>query len=139
MPKEVRESDFTAPVKQYKDIDLCFRRNPVTGDIAVKENENAIKQALKNLMLTRPGEKPFSPNVGSTIQDLLFEPLDQFTADRLEIEILSNIAQFDARIEVTDVEIRPSMRENGFICRLDFRIFGSPVVQEVDFVLQRPD
>ena len=73
MPKEVRESDFTTPVKQYKDIDLCFRRNPVTGDIAVKENENAIKQALKNLMLTRPGERPFSPNVGSTIQDLLFE------------------------------------------------------------------
>ena len=59
MPKEVRESDFTTPVKQYKDIDLCFRRNPVTGDIAVKENENAIKQALKNLMLTRPGERPF--------------------------------------------------------------------------------
>lgn len=139
MPKEVRERDFAIPVKQYKDIDICFRRNPVTGDVATKTNENAIKQALKNLMLTRPGEKPFAPMVGSEIQELLFEPLDEFTADRLEVEVLSNIAQFDARIEIVDIEVRPEFDDNGFFVRLDFRILGSPVVQEVDFVLQRPD
>lgn len=139
MPKELRERDFTQKVRQYKDIDICLRRNPVTNDIAVKKNEEAIKQALKNLMLTRPGEKPFSPYTGSNIPDLLFEPLDEFTADRLELEIINNVQQFDERIEITDISIIPDYEENAFIADFEFRIIGTPIVQEINFVLKRPE
>jgi len=139
MPKEVRERDFTKQVRQYRDVDICLRRNPVTNDIAIKKNEDAIKQALKNLMLTRPGEKPFAPDTGSNIPDLLFEPLDEFTADRLELEIINNVQQFDERIEITDISIIPDYEENAFIADFEFRIIGTPLVQEINFVLKRPE
>lgn len=139
MSKTVRRRDFTVPVKQYKDIDLCFRINPVTGDIATKTNEEAIKQALKNLMLTKPGEKPFNPNIGSRIHELLFEPLDDFTADALEAEIRNNVAQFDARIQIIDIDIVTLIYDNAYSATMEFRIIGSPVAQEINFVLKRPE
>lgn len=138
MPKELRERDFTVPVKQYKDIDLCLRRNPVTGDIAVKKGEAAIQQALKNLMLTRKGEKLFQPGVGSNIQNLLFEPLDEFAADRLELELINNVAQFDSRIEVVDIDIIPMFDDDAYYANMTYRIIGEPIVEELNFVLKRP-
>lgn len=138
MAKDVRERDFEIPLKKYKDVDLCFKRNPITGDIAVKKDERAIEQALKNVMLTRKGEKPFAPNVGSNISDILFEPMDAFSADRLERELIDNVGQFDERIRIIDVEVREDRSESGYICRIDYRIIGEPIVEQLNFVLKRP-
>ena len=70
-------------------------RNPFTKDIYGVSNENAIKQSIKNLVLTVPGEKPFQPLVGSRVNELLFEPLDPFIADSIKDEIINTIKQHE--------------------------------------------
>ena len=63
--------------KIYSDIDLRFTANPISGDVAKKYDVNAVKQSLRNLVLTQYYERPFQPNLGSPIYKLLFENLDQ--------------------------------------------------------------
>ena len=60
--------------RDFKDIDMSFLKNPFTNDISVVRNENAIKQALKNVMLTKTSEKVFDPEFGTNIWVSLFEP-----------------------------------------------------------------
>ena len=71
----------------YKDLSVSFKSNPSTGDFGIVKNENAIKQAVRNLLLTDLGERPFQPNIGSRIKGLLFEPWDVFSADEIKGEI----------------------------------------------------
>ena len=80
--KSIKGDSFSKS-RSFKDIGVNFSRNANTKDVAIVKNDNAIKQAVKNLILTVPGEKPFQPNVGSRISELLFEPLDPFTADSI--------------------------------------------------------
>ena len=68
-----------ATARIYSDIDMDFSSNPVTQDIYKKTNVEAVKQALKNIMLTPFYSKPFAPNYGSPIAGLLFEPMDNLT------------------------------------------------------------
>ncbi len=73
--------------RSFTDLSLGMVKNANTQDVAVVKNDNAIKQAIKNLIMTTPGEKPFQPLVGSNISKLLFEPLDDFTSDAIKQEI----------------------------------------------------
>ena len=88
--KKIKGSNFTES-RSFKDLSVGFTRNANTKDVAIVKNDNAIKQAVKNLILTVPGEKPFQPNVGSRISELLFEPLDPFTADSIKEEVINTI------------------------------------------------
>jgi len=68
--------------KQYTDIDINFNKNQFTNDVSVKLNDNAIRQSVMNIILTRQGERPFDPRFGVGLHQLLFEnisPLDKAT------------------------------------------------------------
>lgn len=79
--KQVTGREFKKS-RSFKDLSINLLLNPFTKDVSAVQNDNAIKQSIKNLVLTAPGEKPFQPNIGSRVRQLLFEPLDAFTADR---------------------------------------------------------
>ena len=64
----------------FKDVSMTFQTNPLTKDLIVLKNENAIARSVKNIVFTIPGEKPFDPNFGSRITDSLFENVDDITA-----------------------------------------------------------
>jgi phage baseplate assembly protein W len=114
-------------------------RNPFTDDISTVKNDNAIKQSVKNLVLTTPGEKPFQPLIGSKINDLLFEPLDAFTSDAIRDEIINTINQYEPRVDLTEVSVEPIYEGNKFSIEVEYRIVGLPVVETITFVLQRPE
>ena len=84
--KDIDGSDFKRS-RRSEDVNISLPKNPFTKDIYGVSNENAIKQSIKNLVLTVPGEKPFQPLVGSRVNELLFEPLDPFIADLSLIHI----------------------------------------------------
>ena len=114
-------------------------RNPFTKDIYGVSNENAIKQSIKNLVLTVPGEKPFQPLVGSRVNELLFEPLDPFIADSIKDEIINTIKQHEPRVDLTDVTVLPVYERNQINVSVEYRIVGLPIVENITFVLQRPE
>ncbi|WAX22843.1 hypothetical protein [Synechococcus phage S-M1] len=125
--------------RTFLDLNVALSRNPFTDDVSTVKNDNAIKQAVKNLVLTTPGEKPFQPLIGSRINNLLFEPLDAFTADAIRDEIINTINQYEPRVELTEVSVEPIYEGNKFSIEVEYRIVGLPVVETISFVLQRPE
>tara|TARA_Y200000002_G_scaffold380101_1_gene390819 strand:+ start:1033 stop:1452 length:420 start_codon:yes stop_codon:yes gene_type:complete len=125
--------------RSFKDFSVNFARNPFTDDLSVVHNDNSIKQAVKNIILTSPGEKPFQPLVGSSVNRLLFEPLDAFTADAVAEEIRTTINQYEPRVKLTKVNVTPIIEGNKLNVSLEYKIVGLPIVETIEFVLQRPE
>ena len=103
------------------------------------KNENAIKQSIKNLVLTQKGEKLFQPEIGSGVYELLFEPMDPFTADSIRDEIINTLGQYEPRITIQGVRVMPNEETNQFDVTVEYRIVGQPIVETVNFILQRPE
>ena len=135
--KKVGPDEFNIS-RSFKDVNISFAKNAVTKDTAIVKNENAIKQAIKNLVLTRPGEKHFQPEIGSEVYALLFEPLDDFTAETIQDEIINTINGNEDRVSLDSVICEVDEERNGFQVEISYRIVGIPLVEQISFVLQRP-
>ena len=125
--------------RSFKDLSINFSKNPFTDDLSVVNNDNSIKQAVKNLILTSPGEKPFQPLVGSSVNSLLFEPLDAFSVDTIRDEITLTINQYEPRVRLTNVDVTPIFEGNKLNVSIEYQIVGLPIVETIEFVLQRPE
>ena len=136
--KEIDSSELRRS-RRFDDLLISMKKNVFTDDVSTVKNNNAIKQSIKNLVLTTPGEKHFQPNVGSRVFNLLFEPLDAFTADAVKDEVINTINQYEPRVELTDVAVVPIEQGNKLSITIEYRIVGLPVVETIDFVLQRPE
>tara|TARA_B100000927_G_scaffold257589_1_gene225593 strand:+ start:205 stop:624 length:420 start_codon:yes stop_codon:yes gene_type:complete len=136
--KDIKGKDFKRS-RNFADLNIGLPLNPFTKDIYKVTNENSIKQAVKNLVLTVPGEKPFQPLVGSRVNELLFEPLDAFTADAIKEEVINTIKQYEPRVNLTKVEVTPIYANNKINIDIEYQIVGLPIVESISFVLQRPE
>ena len=112
-------------VRVYSDLDFNFTKHPVTGDVAVKLNENAIIGAVKNIVLTNRGERRFTPTFGSSILSQLFEPLDDMTAMNIKDEILTSITNHEPRVKVDYVNVTPNFDADGFDVTIRFYLLNS--------------
>ena len=120
----------------FKDINLSFKRHPVTNDVVAIRDEDAIKRSVKNIIFTILGEKPFNPLFGSTINNSLFELDTQFDAVRIQEEINSVLLNYEPRISniIATVTIPPD--ENAMNCTVQYDITGIPApTQQVDVLL----
>ena len=120
----------------FKDINLSFKRHPVTSDVITIRDEDAIKRSVKNIIFTILGEKPFNPLFGSTINNSLFELNTQFDAVRIQEEINSVLLNYEPRISniIATVTIPPD--ENAMNCTVQYDITGIPApTQQVDVLL----
>ena len=122
----------------FKDLNITFKPHPITGDLIVTKDEAAIKQAIVNLLLTNKGERFFDANLGSSISELLFEPLDFGTAAMVSAEVQNTLTFYEPRIKVLSVTAVPDFDQNGFDIELFFEIIGRedfPI--NVNFFLER--
>lgn len=110
--------------RTYSDLDAAFTMNPRTRDVANKLDDNAIRGALKNLIHTRHYERPFNPNLGCQIHDLLFEMNDQMTMFIAERAIQDSIQKFEPRITVLDIRVT-STEDNEMYIELTYKIKNS--------------
>ena len=101
------------------------------------KNENAIKQSVRNLILTMFGERPFQPTIGSRVKMLLFEPWDPFAVDTIKSEIFNCIKRLEPRVECTGVGLRDENDINSVHISIDYTIVGQQEVQNVDFLLEK--
>jgi len=92
-----------------KDFDLGFRKHPTTGKLIIKKDDEAIKQAVKNLVLTNHYEKPFHPEFGGNIRAQLFENFDSITKSQFETMINIAIENYEPRITLQSPEGKPSV------------------------------
>ena len=122
----------------FKDLNITFKKHPVTDDVVVSRDASAIKQAIVNLLLTNKGERLMNPNYGSDIRKYLFEPLDYGTAAQIKGNIQSTIDRFEPRISISDLKCLPNFNDNGFDVEMTYIIRGSdePPIS-VDIFLER--
>lgn len=121
----------------FKDVSATFQVNPINEDLIVTFNENAIARAVRNLVFTVPGEKPFQPTVGSQVSQLLFENFDRLTAQTIQKEITDTINNFEPRVDLTSVIVTPNFDSKAFDCIINYDIVGIDVLpQQLSFALQ---
>jgi phage baseplate assembly protein W len=126
-----------ATQKIFSDLDLTFKRTPVTGDVAMRYNEQAVIASVRNLLLTNFYERPFQPDVGSNLTGLLFEPATNITASILSDEIKSVITNYEPRAILNSIEVTLAPDENAFNVRMSFFIGNNTAPTNVSLLLQR--
>lgn len=123
--------------RAFKDFSILMKSNPNTEDFTVVKNENAIKQSVRNLVLTGIGERPFQPKTGSRLRELLFEPYDVFVAQDIKEEIINVITRLEPRITVRQVRVFQDEEDmNTLRVEFDYTIVGETLIQTVDFLLE---
>ena len=122
--------------RAFKDINLSFKRHPVTNDVVTIRDEDAIKRSVRNIIFTILGEKPFEPNFGSVINDTLFDLSTNLNEIRISDEIKQSLLNYEPRIDNTEVTVSvyPDSNEVNFTIQYD--IVGIPApTQEVNVLL----
>ena len=123
--------------KAFKDISLSFQPHPVTGDIPVLKNENAIKRAVRNLIETSAGERPFNDALGTGVRDALFEFIDFPTASVVAQQIFDVLNGFEGRIDNIIVNVEPRPEDHSFEVQISYDIIGDSFPkQEFEFLLE---
>ncbi len=121
----------------FKDISLSFLRHPVTNDIAVLKNEDAIKRSVVNLVRTRVGERFFNPLLGSSVEDYLFDLSNFDISDPLQEEISNIISNFEPRVNLRSVNVELIVDSNEINVKIVYDIIGlSSPTQTINFILQ---
>ena len=123
--------------RQFADLDLNFTPHPVTGDVGFKKDENAVKQAVKNLVVTQNFERPFHSEIGSSLRSLLFEPATPMTKEILRKTISDTITNFEPRVELLGVDIRYTLDDTAVDVRIRFKIKNTFTPIDVSLTLER--
>ena len=109
----------------FKDLNITFKKHPVTNDVVVSKDASAIKQAIVNLLMTNKGERLMNPNYGSDIRRYLFEPLDYGTAQQIIGNIEFTISKWEPRIQILNLDAIPNYNDNGFDVEMTYEIIGT--------------
>jgi|TARA_Y100000296_G_scaffold77118_1_gene98388 hypothetical protein len=123
--------------RSFKDISLSFEPHPVTKDLPVLKNENAIRRSVRNIVETIPTERFFNSLLGSDVRRSLFEFVDFGTASVIQDQVQIAIENFEERVENLQVIVDPITDENTFNVTVIFDIIGQEFpTQEYSFLLE---
>lgn len=126
----------TTRTKQYSDIDLTFAKKP-SGEIYKKTDAAAVKQAVKNLLLTNKYEKPFQPSFGGNLNDILFELVDNDSAYEIEEAVRQAIQRYEPRARVRQVRTNLQPDANSLGLTISFQILNTTEVVTLETNITR--
>jgi len=114
----------------FSDLDLDFTRNPVTNDVAKIQDVDAVKRSVRNLIQTNFYERPFRPELGSGVRQMLFEPFTPLTATFIKRKVEEVLANYEPRAKVEQVTVNDDIERNSIQIRIYFYVvnFEQPVV-----------
>ena len=110
----------------YSDIDLFFGPKTGSKDITKVIDVTAVKRSVRNLILTNPYEKPFHPEIGSGVRDILFEPMTPISAYVLTMKIEEVIENFEPRARLIGVRAIPNLDNNAYEVTIEFYVVNAP-------------
>ena len=122
--------------RKFKDISMSFESNPLNDDLVSLSDTTAIARSIRNIVFTSPGEKFFNPDFGSRISESLFENVDEVSALAIEDEIKSSIINFEPRVNLSFVNVKPNPDDNEMNVTIEYEITGIDIPpQQLEFVL----
>jgi phage baseplate assembly protein W len=123
--------------RSFKDISLSFEPHPVTKDLPILKNQNAIIRSIRNLVETIPTERFFNSTIGSNVRSSLFDFVDYATASIIEDQIINVINNYEPRVDNVLVQVDPRPDLNEFEVTVTFNIIGQEIpAQQFSFILE---
>lgn len=123
--------------KIYSDIDFTFTKKPVTADVALSFDEQAVIRSIRNLLLTNHFERPFNPDLGSKMDTILFEPISPLTANAIKNEIRLVIENYEPRASVQEITVSANPDRNAYNVTISFYIENATLPTTVTLLLER--
>ena len=120
------QNDISRNVRQYRDLDLFFSRKQGSDDVNKVTDIEAVKRSVRNLVLTNFYEKPFHPEIGSGVRDMLFENMSPFTAVVLAKKVEDVIENFEPRARLIGVRSLPNLDRNEYEVTIEFFVVNTP-------------
>ena len=133
-------NESTRSSRVFKDLNLDFQQNTATKDIQKIKDIEAVKRSVRNLINTNHYEKPFHPEIGSGVRDMLFENMTPFVSNTLRKLIEDTITNFEPRVRLArdGVSVNPNFDDNQYEVTIEFYIENSPsVLVDMSFNLER--
>lgn len=128
---------MTRNTRTYTDLDFNFAVHPRTKDVSTRVDEQAIKQSLRNLILTRNYERPFRSYIGSQVNALLFEPISPILTSMIERAISDVINNFEPRVDLLKVSVQYSPQNNDVYITISFKIKNTLTPLSINLILER--
>ena len=123
--------------RSFKDISMSFQVNPLTDDLIAIKNQTAISRSIRNLVLTAPGERFFNNGLGSRVNELLFENVDDLTASSVKSEIENTIKNYEPRVKLLTTKVSANPDSYEFDVIITYEIIGIDApAQQLSFALQ---
>ena len=119
-------NDISRNVRQYKDLDLFFGKTQGSDDISKITDIEAVKRSVRNLVLTNFYEKPFHPEIGSGVRDILFENMTPVTSVVLAKKVEDVIENFEPRARLIGVRALPNLDRNEYEVTIEFFVVNTP-------------
>ena len=113
-------------LRQYSDLDLFFSKKNSDSDINKVTDVQAVKRSVRNLVLLNHYEKPFHPEIGSGIREMLFELMTPVTAIVLTRKIEDVIKNFEPRARLVGVSAFPDLDRNAYEVKIEFFVVNTP-------------
>ena len=133
----VKPNSKNVAIKEaYKDLDLNFMAHPITGDVTTKSDSEAVKRAVKNIVLTNYYERPFKPSFGANLRGLLFELADDMTKFEIRKQIIEALEMLEPRVTIDEIYLQ-STRNNEMHVNLHYGVVGVREPQTLEVILQR--
>ena len=127
----------TRTTARYKDFYDSFAAHPVRKDLYVLEDVDSIKNSIKNLIFTDPGERPFAPFLGGGIRQFLFENITPITSFSIQTQIEATIDNFEPRAKLIAVYVTPQPDQNLYTVQIVFSVINNPEPVTFDVLLTR--
>jgi phage baseplate assembly protein W len=121
----------------YKDFDLSFGKNAITGDLNKKIDANAVKQSMRTLVMTQMHERPFHPELSSDLFQQLFEQMTPFTAGSMARNLETLFDNYEKRVKIDNVLVEPLYDKNEYKVKIYFEVIGLNEPQELELQLER--
>lgn len=121
----------------YTDIDISLKKHPGTKDVLRKTDTNSVRQSLRNIFMTNPGEKPFNFDFGLGLYNYLFENYSPGFAHMMKRKCIEQIALYEPRAAIDDITVRMSVDSNELEVTLLFHTIADPSPQTLNITLER--
>ena len=108
--------------RKFKDISFSFSKNPITNDILILQNEDAIKKSVINLVRTQVGERFFNSLIGTSLNKTIFELNLEEVTSYIDEEISNLLNNFEPRVRVREVLAEPDYDSNDLNIKIEYEI-----------------
>ena len=121
----------------FTDFKKDLEKSPISSDLTLFKNEDAVKESLKNLILTNKGERLMQPNLGGNIKAMLFENITPATLKLIEEQVRETINLYEPRVDLIDVVVTSNLDDNVVSVQIEFYISSNQQPLTLSIFLER--